>query len=465
MLRPSLAPYRYTWPSDALAKKAPWEPVPGQPLVTRPMPESASELEADSRWPAFFPCSVCIVTTAAGELTALEREVGASIVNRFPYTLALSFCRLPLSHRHHPRRRFLELLEKGGAVAVQFLAPGPALDQVLKAINDVPEERTHERLAATGLAWRRASTSQAPVLEDAYLVYEARHVRPSKGFEGEALYEKPFADVGSHRIQFLEIEAIQLREDVARGRSQIHWRALPAWEPANGVGFRAPSGAAALQGYTKGYNPQYVFPSEGTVAFEWDALENGMALKRLPPLPADQVEVDNDRARWPCFFPSSAGLVTMWVEPGKPNLMPCGSTTVVARSPLTLAIAVSYARINVRYAPRASLEHIRKARRFAVATPYLSDRIVAAMKYAGNASWKQDPDKLAHAGLELAPGVGRSPVLLAAPVTFDCRVVGELALGTHVLFLGEVERLFVRTDVTRESPLEWSPWADVAPHG
>jgi flavin reductase (DIM6/NTAB) family NADH-FMN oxidoreductase RutF len=429
------------------------------------MPESEAELAADSRWPALFPAPVCIVTTAAGEVTALEREVGASIVNRFPYTLALSFCRKPLSARHHSREKFLEVLERSGTVAVQFLPPGPTLDRVLSAISSIPEPRTAERLAKTGLSWRRGSSSTAPVFDDAYLVYEARLVKPGKDFDGEPIYPRPYVDIGSHRTYFLEIETIQLREDIARGRSQIHWRALPTWEPAERIGWRSPEPSSAASGpaYQKGYNPRYVFPSAGTVAFELDTVEHGMALKHLPPLPQDQVVVDNDRARWPCFFPSSAGMVTTWVDGDQPNLMPCGSTTILGRSPLTFAIAVSYARINIRYAPRASLEVIRRQGRYAVGVPYISDEMIAAIKYAGNISFDQDPLKISNSGLEVVRGVARSPLLPALPVTFDCRVSGELRLGTHVLFLGEVERIFVRTDVTPHRPLEWCPWADVAP--
>jgi flavin reductase (DIM6/NTAB) family NADH-FMN oxidoreductase RutF len=40
-------------------------------------------------------------------------------------------------------------------------------------------------------------------------------------------------------------------------------------------------------------------------------------------------------------------------------------------------------------------------------------------------------------------------------------VVGEVRLGTHIMFLGEVERILVRRDVTPENPLLWCPWAEL----
>jgi flavin reductase (DIM6/NTAB) family NADH-FMN oxidoreductase RutF len=41
--------------------------------------------------------------------------------------------------------------------------------------------------------------------------------------------------------------------------------------------------------------------------------------------------------------------------------------------------------------------------------------------------------------------------------------VGEVRLGTHIMFLGEVRRIRVRADVTPNNPMEWCPWADVVP--
>jgi flavin reductase (DIM6/NTAB) family NADH-FMN oxidoreductase RutF len=51
------------------------------------------------------------------------------------------------------------------------------------------------------------------------------------------------------------------------------------------------------------------------------------------------------------------------------------------------------------------------------------------------------------------------------PVHFDCEVVGEVRLGTHVMFLGEVRRVLVRSDVTVANPLEWLPWANIRSTG
>jgi flavin reductase (DIM6/NTAB) family NADH-FMN oxidoreductase RutF len=212
--------------------------------------------------------------------------------------------------------------------------------------------------------------------------------------------------------------------------------------------------------YQKGYTPEYYFPSFNTVAFEYDCIENGMAVKLLPRLPEDQVEVDNDRARWPCFFPSSAGLITTWGESDVPNLMPCGSTSVLIRHPLCIGICVAYAEINIRYAPRGSARALNETGRFGCGVPFIHATIIDAMKYAGNVSIDKDKQKIQNAGLEVIAHEW-APMLSALPIHFDCEVKKTVRLGTHVLYLGEVKAIHIREDISPFNPLAWFPYPDV----
>ena len=136
-------------------------------------------------------------------------------------------------------------------------------------------------------------------------------------------------------------------------------------------------------------------------------------------------------------------------------------TTVVSRHPFIIAPCVSYARINERYAARHSLNIIRGNKRFGCSVPYIDDVVINGMKYAGNNSMADDPLKVANSGLT----VGSSeygPVIREAPIHFDCEVIGEVLLGTHVMFLGEVKQIRVREDVSPSHPLEWCPWPGLA---
>jgi flavin reductase (DIM6/NTAB) family NADH-FMN oxidoreductase RutF len=183
------------------------------------------------------------------------------------------------------------------------------------------------------------------------------------------------------------------------------------------------------------------------------------------------MEVDNERARWPCFFPSSPGVITTWGKDDRASAMPCGSTTVISRHPMVIAICVSYAPINERYAPRSSLERIRTIKRFGCGVPYIDDEIVGAINYLGNISFDQDPGKIENCGMTLIEekaargAISRTPVFKDLPIHFDCRVTGSELLGTHEMFFGEVERILIRDDLDASNPLEWCPWPELATDG
>ena len=462
-----LTTYQNSWPVDDFTGSRSWTPErrAGQTVAfrTRQMPESFADLQEDSRWPAFFPSPMCLVTTGDGRQACLEKVVGASIVNRFPYVMALSFCRQTLSPRHHVRKHFMEALERGGSAAVQFLPPGRALDAAMGEILSTDEASCHDRLRHAGLPTSAACGSDTPVFNEAYLVYEGRLVQPARDFESQPIFSTPWEDVGSHRVYFLEITAIQLRRDIAGGQSQICWTSLPTWRPKRLLsGGPQRDGTVPRAAYQKSFTPHYRFPAASTVAFEADEIIAGRAVRRMPHEAAEQIERDNDRARWPCFFPSSVGMITCETPDGRSNLMPCGSTAIVSRHPLIIAPCISYAAINARYAPRATLEQIRRTGRFGCGVPYLADSVLEAIRYAGNTSWQVDPDKIRTAGLTV-DRQSPTPRLLDLPIHFDCEVCGELRLGTHIMFLGEVRRISLREDVSSQRPLQWNPWAGIAP--
>jgi flavin reductase (DIM6/NTAB) family NADH-FMN oxidoreductase RutF len=451
--------FRYTWPDRGALDPAVWRPSHDGTHHFRAMPESRAELERDSRWPGFFPSPICITTTSSGGVAHVEKVVGASIVNRFPYVVALSYCREQLSSRHYARHTFMDALEASGRVALQFLMPGEPLHALMSAIAQIPENEPAARFAAAGLS----THGSIPVFDDAYLVYHCRLAKPGHDFDGMPIYKEPFIDVGSHRVYFLEIESIALDESIAHGRAPLHWRSLPVWRGAPQA--RVDAGKAerrdetlARSNFVKAYQPDYVFPSAGTIAFAADEQTNGLSIKHLPPLPADQVEVDNDRARWPCFFPSSLGLITIEDNAGRVGGMACGSTTILSRHPLTLAICVSYARINERYAPRASLELLEQADHFGCGVPHYDANVLEAIRYLGNVTRSCDPQKVDNCGLTPVR-LGKTFGFAELPVHYDCRIVARQRLGTHMLILGEVENVFVRNDVSAENPLEWCPWA------
>jgi flavin reductase (DIM6/NTAB) family NADH-FMN oxidoreductase RutF len=462
----ALMRYRYAWPRDPLTEGAGWTASDDGLFLERRLPENPSALLEDSRWPAFFPSTICFCTTRDVEAVALEKVTGATVANRFPYIIALSFCREALSPRHHRRSKFTAMLEAGGCAAIQFLPPGSVMDRALRTIEEVPEAATACRIAGSGLRSRPARTNGSPVFEQAYLVYEGTLAQPRRDASGRDVLTEPWINVGSHRIYFMEVRAIQLRQDIAVGRSKILWRSLPTWSVASSIETARPSFSAPndVHGFKKTYEPNYEFPSNRTVSFELDEVRDGMAIKYIHPSP-ETSKSDNDGTRWPCIFPSSLGMITSRGAGGVPNVMPCGSTTVVSRHPMVIAPCISYAAINDRYAPRGTLETILRTGRFGCGVPFIDDGVVAAIEYAGSKSVLQDPNKFANAGLsarEIAGDGAGPPALASFPIHYDCHVIGEVPMGTHVMLLGEVRRILVRQDVSPKTPLEWCPWMRLA---
>ena len=460
-MTPPLPPirYRHSWPGHPLERDSRWRKSGGSRLLE--LPEDDRDLRADSRWPAFFPAAVSWATVGDGDVTAVERIVGAAIVNRFPYVLAISVCRQDISTRHHDRHCFRDLLERTGSVAVQLLPPGRELDRLEAAVARHSDRDAHRRIGASGLGFREAESSPAPVLVPAYLVYEGRLADPAVDADGNGLFHEPWLDCGSHRIYFFEVTTIQLRADIARGDTQIRWRSLPSYRPSQSRTSPVGSGRDPGSGsYQKPYTPHYAFPAPNTVAFESRRGRDGMVIGDIPrTLPAD-VMLGNDETRWPCFFPSSLGMITS-SDGMQENLMPCGSTTIISRRPLVIAPCVSYATINERYAPRASLELIRQSGRFGCGVPFIDPRVLKAIRYAGNTTLSNDATKLEATGLSVISRDG-PPLLPEMPIQFDCEVIGEMRLGTHMMLLGEARRIRVREDVTPDNPVEWYPLPTLA---
>ena len=149
-----------------------------------------------------------------------------------------------------------------------------------------------------------------------------------------------------------------------------------------------------------------------------------------------------------------------WADDRQATLMPCGSTTIISRHPLIIAPCVSYSTINERYAPRASLNTIRRASSFGCGVAYINDALTKAIRYSGTTSFANDRDKIANSGLHTSFRP-MAPRLDDLPIHFECKLVGEIRMGTHIMFLGEVMSILVRSDLSVNNPVIWCPWADV----
>ncbi len=452
---------QFSWPREPLTEKLGWSNASSL-FSEKPMNENLKTLSANSQWPAFFSSPMCIVNTYYGKDTIIEKVVGPSIVNRFPYIMALSFCKKHLSERHFGRDTFIAGIEKTREVSVQFFEPGDLLDVILAGIESNGPDACY-KISDKKHNIRSGISISIDAIAEAYMVYEGRLVKPGKDFHGNTIFEKPFMDIGSHRIYYFEITGIQLRSDIANGKTQINWQALAKWRPNNKLlhdSLIRSDEPYKHSGYVKSFTPNYFFPSRNTIAFKGDGTKDKFTYKLLPPLAKDQVEVDNDRARWPCFFPSSLGLISTYSKNLEANIMPCGSTTVVSRHPFTIAVCISYANINERYAPRATLSLIRENGHFGCGVGYIDDAITKAICFLGTTSLNDYPKKAFMSGLKIEERP-LAPLITTLPIHFECKVISEQKLGTHIIFYGEVVNMLVRKDLTIENPLEWNPWSEL----
>ena len=210
----------YTFPGEGRAIKG--ELHGG--VVTFKLRESLEKLAEDSRWPALFPQSITFATTGTMEAPIVERCVGATVVNRFPYIVCVSLCRERLSDRHHPRADVMEAIELANAFSVNILTESPEAEALLGACAEAPPR---ERLARAGLGVRRGEVTAVPVIDVAPLVYECELTEPAEDFEGEPIFQRPREDLGSHTLYFGEVRAIQLDERIAKRETQILWHSLP----------------------------------------------------------------------------------------------------------------------------------------------------------------------------------------------------------------------------------------------
>ena len=109
---------------------------------------------------------------------------------------------------------------------------------------------------------------------------------------------------------------------------------------------------------------------------------------------------------------------------------------VTSGQPLMLAVSIN--------PQNYSNQLVREAGEFVIAFPTVGQG--PAVWYCGSHSGR-DVDKIAHTGLELMPAAEiRTPLLRGAVANFECRLVQQMDVGDHTLFVGEVVAAHVEDD-------------------
>lgn len=131
----------------------------------------------------------------------------------------------------------------------------------------------------------------------------------------------------------------------------------------------------------------------------------------------------------PIIFPMPAVLVGTYDDDGTPNAMTAAWAAACCHQPPCVGVAVRESRL--------TFANIVARRAFTICVP--DTALAREVDYLGIVSGKREPDKLARLGLTTTPCPSvDAPLIEQCPVVTECRLHGQLAIGSHTWFVGEV---------------------------
>jgi len=135
-------------------------------------------------------------------------------------------------------------------------------------------------------------------------------------------------------------------------------------------------------------------------------------------------------------YPMPAFLIGADVG-GKANFMTAAWSGIAASNPPMLTVGIRPARY--------TLAGIRENGAFSVNVP--SEKQAIEVDYCGIVSGRDD-NKVARCGFNVFYGDLRgAPLIQECPVNLECELHKEIALGTHILVIGEILQVHVSEDI------------------
>lgn len=140
------------------------------------------------------------------------------------------------------------------------------------------------------------------------------------------------------------------------------------------------------------------------------------------------------------LYPLPAVLVSVADRQGNKNLFTVAWTGTVCSDPPMVSISVR--------PERYSYSMIEETGEFVI--NLTTKKLLQAVDYCGVRSGR-DEDKWQKTGLTPVKGTKvKAPYILESPVNIECRVTEKIALGTHDMFLAQVETVHVSEDYLDE---------------
>lgn len=135
------------------------------------------------------------------------------------------------------------------------------------------------------------------------------------------------------------------------------------------------------------------------------------------------------------FFPVPAALVVCG-EPMNPNIITVAWIGMVSSTPPSIQISINK--------ERYSLQLIRSNKEFTVNIP--SSSLFRETDYCGIVSGRTT-NKFADTKLTPLNSIAiKTPIIKECPFNMECKVIHELEIGSHVMFVGEIIEAHIDTD-------------------
>lgn len=145
-------------------------------------------------------------------------------------------------------------------------------------------------------------------------------------------------------------------------------------------------------------------------------------------------------------FVKNVGLVTT-AGPNGPNIMACEWTYQLSYEPAIVGVSVG--------PHKATYENIQVTKEFGVCLASTKQATLAHI--AGNTSGKKTKkfDVLKELGFEFEPSLHIAPFMVkGAALHLECKLMNEIPIGDHTLFVGEV----IRAEKTSFPSLAYHQW-------
>lgn len=382
----------------------------------------------DSKWPVFFPSNNSFLLFKNKNDYIVEKLTGATVVNRFPLIIGFSISSKNLSRRHVNKTSIIKKLVTNKKFSINLI-----------------EHKNIDKLITKNSFYNNIHIDKLNVekhfdcINFAYQSIECKFLRKIK--------------IYSHTLILAEINKITInKKDIKK--KYLLWKPLPEINKKILFTLKKNTKIDYMKRFTNNYRYDFLNNSDHYIRSKEN--KNFISYKIKKFKLSEQIKLNNNQAKWPIFFPSSLGIIGS-SKNNKPNFMPCGSTFVVSRFPMTIGIAISHSKINERYRFRNTLNNIIKNKKFTVGVPFNNAKLIKWINFMGNITSVDHPKKMDFMNFNYKKN-NYGPYLNEIPITLMCESVKKIKMKTHTLIIGKIKKYFI----SKENFLfKWSPFANL----